>query len=109
MTGRPGRELSCANLRSAASQRRSLSFYRSYGEPCSQDWLIKGRLPPDCLGAPGPAVPEQRRFGPMFAAEIRKRRVARMRSYPQSRWHPFIRLSLKVTKGAGREARESGR
>jgi putative transposase len=27
------------------------------------------------------------RFGPVFAAEIRKRRVARMRSYPQWRWH----------------------
>jgi putative transposase len=27
------------------------------------------------------------RFGPMFAAEIRKRRVARMRGYPQWRWH----------------------
>ena len=26
-------------------------------------------------------------FGPMFAAEIRKRRVAHMRSYPQWRWH----------------------
>jgi DDE domain len=27
------------------------------------------------------------RFGPMFAAEIRKRRVAQMRGYPQWRWH----------------------
>jgi putative transposase len=27
------------------------------------------------------------RFGPMFAAEIRKRRVAHMRGYPQWRWH----------------------
>ena len=27
------------------------------------------------------------RFGPMFAGEIRKRRVAQMRSYPQWRWH----------------------
>ena len=27
------------------------------------------------------------RFGPMFAAEIRKRRVARMHGYPQWRWH----------------------
>jgi putative transposase len=27
------------------------------------------------------------RFGPMFAAEIRKRRVAHMRCYPQWRWH----------------------
>ena len=26
------------------------------------------------------------RFGPMFAAEIRKRRVAHMRGYPQWRW-----------------------
>jgi len=27
------------------------------------------------------------RFGPMFAAEIRKKRVAHMRAYPQWRWH----------------------
>ena len=27
------------------------------------------------------------RFGPMLAAEIRKKRVARMRGYPQWRWH----------------------
>jgi putative transposase len=27
------------------------------------------------------------RFGPMFAGEIRKRRVAHMRAYPQWRWH----------------------
>jgi transposase-like protein len=27
------------------------------------------------------------RFGPVFAAEIRKRRVAHMRGYPQRRWH----------------------
>jgi putative transposase len=27
------------------------------------------------------------RFGPMFAAEIRKRRVAHMRAYPQWCWH----------------------
>src|ERR1700674_757201 len=27
------------------------------------------------------------RFGPMFAAEIRQRRVAHMRAYPQWRWH----------------------
>src|SRR5208337_549753 len=27
------------------------------------------------------------RFGPMFAAEIRKKRVAHMRGYPQWRWH----------------------
>ena len=27
------------------------------------------------------------RFGPMFAAEIRKKRVERMRSWPQWRWH----------------------
>ena len=27
------------------------------------------------------------RFGPMFAAEIRKKRVVRMRGYPQWRWH----------------------
>jgi hypothetical protein len=27
------------------------------------------------------------RFGPMFAAEIRKRRLAHMRGYPRRRWH----------------------
>ena len=27
------------------------------------------------------------RFGPMFAAEIRKRRIRRCRFYPQWRWH----------------------
>jgi len=27
------------------------------------------------------------RVGPMFAAEIRKKRVAHMRGYPQWRWH----------------------
>jgi len=27
------------------------------------------------------------RFGPMFAAEIRKKRVAHMGGYPQWRWH----------------------
>jgi putative transposase len=26
-------------------------------------------------------------FGPMFAAEIHKRRIAHMRRYPQWRWH----------------------
>ena len=30
------------------------------------------------------------RFGPMFAAEIRKRRVADMRGYPQWRWHSAV-------------------
>jgi putative transposase len=27
------------------------------------------------------------RFGPMFAAEIRKKRVAHLRHFPQWRWH----------------------
>src|SRR5271154_2588320 len=27
------------------------------------------------------------RFGPIFAAEIRKRRIVQMRAYPQLRWH----------------------
>jgi putative transposase len=39
------------------------------------------------------------RFGPMFAAEIRKRRVARMRNYPQWRWHldeVFVRVNGKL-------------
>ena len=39
------------------------------------------------------------RFGPMFAAEIRKKRVARMRGYPQWRWHldeVFVRVNGKL-------------
>jgi putative transposase len=39
------------------------------------------------------------RFGPMFAAEIRKRRVAHMRSYPQWRWHldeAFVKINGKL-------------
>ncbi len=39
------------------------------------------------------------RFGPMFAAEIRKRRVAHMRSYPQRRWHldkVFVKINGKL-------------
>src|ERR1700728_3375901 len=38
------------------------------------------------------------RFGPMFA-EMRKRRVARMRNYPQWRWHldeVFLRVNGKL-------------
>jgi putative transposase len=39
------------------------------------------------------------RFGPMFAAEIRKRRVAHTRSYPQWRWHldeVFVKINGKL-------------
>ena len=39
------------------------------------------------------------RFGPMFAAEIRKRRVVHMRSYPQWRWHldeVFVKINGKL-------------
>jgi len=39
------------------------------------------------------------RFGPMFAAEIRKRRVMRMRGYPQWRWHldeMFVKINGKL-------------
>jgi putative transposase len=39
------------------------------------------------------------RFGPMFAAEIRKRRVAPMRGYPQWRWHldeVFVKINGKL-------------
>src|SRR5215471_2053555 len=39
------------------------------------------------------------RFFPMFAAEIRKRRVARMRGYPQWRWHldeVFVKVNGKL-------------
>jgi putative transposase len=35
------------------------------------------------------------RFGPVFAAEIRKKRVAHMRGYPQWRWH-LDEVSVKV-------------
>jgi putative transposase len=39
------------------------------------------------------------RFGPMFAAEIRKRRVVQMRGYPQWRWHldeVFVKINGKL-------------
>src|SRR5271167_3719855 len=39
------------------------------------------------------------RFGPMFAAEIRKKRVARMRGYTQWRWHldeVFVKIDGKL-------------
>jgi putative transposase len=39
------------------------------------------------------------RFGPMFAAEIRKRRVAYMRGYPQWRWHmdeAFVKINGRL-------------
>src|ERR1700678_96806 len=39
------------------------------------------------------------RFGPMFAAEIRKRRVAHMRGHPQWRWHldeAFVKVNGKL-------------
>ncbi len=39
------------------------------------------------------------RFGPMFAAEIRKRRVAHLRGYPQWRWHldeAFVKVNGKL-------------
>jgi putative transposase len=39
------------------------------------------------------------RFGPMFAAEIRKKRVAHMRGYPQWRWHldeVFVKVNGKL-------------
>ena len=39
------------------------------------------------------------RFGPMFAAEIRKRRVAHMRGYPQWRWRldeVFVKVNGKL-------------
>ena len=44
------------------------------------------------------------RFGPMFAAEIRKRRVAHMRGYPQWRWHldeVFVKVNGKLADSAG--------
>src|SRR5208337_3493152 len=39
------------------------------------------------------------RFGPMFAAEIRKKRVAHIRGYPQWRWHldeVFVKVNGKL-------------
>jgi putative transposase len=39
------------------------------------------------------------RFGPMFAAEIRKKRVAHVRAYPQWRWHldeAFVKINGKL-------------
>ena len=39
------------------------------------------------------------RFGPMFAAEIRKKRTAQMGGYPQWRWHldeVFVKINGKL-------------
>ena len=39
------------------------------------------------------------RFGPMFAAEIRNKRIAHMRDYPQWRWHldeVFVKINGKL-------------
>ena len=39
------------------------------------------------------------RFGPMFAAEIRKRRIMQIRGYPQWRWHldeAFVKINGKL-------------
>ena len=39
------------------------------------------------------------RFGPLFAAEIRKRRLASLRSFPQWRWHldeVFVRINGEI-------------
>ena len=39
------------------------------------------------------------RFGPMFAAEIRKKRVARLRRFPQWRWHldeVFVKINGRL-------------
>jgi len=39
------------------------------------------------------------RFGPIFAAEIRKKRVAHLRGYPQWRWHldeVFVKINGKL-------------
>jgi putative transposase len=46
------------------------------------------------------------RFGPMFAAEIRKRRVAHMHGHPQWRWHvdeAFVKVNGKLSL-AGRRS-----
>ena len=109
MTGRPGKG---ALLRepSLGRQPKAVTKFlqklrRTVLARLVDQGTIAARLP---RGTGAGSVRAKRRFGPMFAAEIRKRRVARMRSYPQWRWHPFIRLTLKVSKGEGREARESG-
>jgi hypothetical protein len=40
------------------------------------------------------------RFGPMFAAEIRRKRVAHMRAYTHWRWHLDVRqCQLKIHEG----------
>ena len=43
------------------------------------------------------------RFGPMFAAEIRKKRVAHMHSYPQWRWY-LDEVFVKVNGPRNRKA-----
>src|SRR5260370_32830582 len=50
------------------------------------------------------------RFGPMFAAEIRKKRVAHLRSFPQWRWHldeVFVKINGKFCY-LGRAGRHEG-
>ena len=42
------------------------------------------------------------RFGPMFASEIRKNRVAHVRRFPQWRWHldeVFVKMASSATRG----------
>ena len=73
--------------------------------------MIYGRYPPslrnveDLLAERGIDISHEtvrfcwNRFGPMFAAEIRKRRVAHMRGYPQWRWH-LDEVFVKVQRQA---------
>ena len=45
------------------------------------------------------------RFGPMFAAEIRKKRVAHLRRFPQWRWHldeVFVKINGSSVISGGR-------
>src|ERR1700679_1632356 len=64
----------------ASKRRRSLGRARDRHQPRDRPVLVEP-------------------VGPMFAAEIRKRRVAHMRGYPQWRWHldeVFVKINGKL-------------
>ena len=45
------------------------------------------------------------RFGPMFAADIRKKRAEQLQSWPQWRWHldeMFVKINVSCTTSGGR-------
>jgi transposase-like protein len=75
-----------------ASRHRGLKF-NGPSKPRAASIQVGVTAPEDLLAERGIDISHEtvrfwwNRFGPMFAAEIRKRRVAQMRGYPQWRWH----------------------